>query len=203
MNCRSVRASLVDLWDQADALQGNDLLYKHLQQCDSCQQISAEYSLSHQLLQGLPEEEPSENFDWRLRLRLNHVDKAAELPQVATVQDRSRWSLQFVGSAAAAAIVVMAVGFVVLQPSAPGLPDGAALPQSVVQETPQQPESSPAPALQWASQRPGLPNLAPTHPQFLKIVPVSAGVPLCPDPMAQPAPSILGEAIVAPRTLLR
>ena len=129
MNCRSVREGLVDQWDQPDALQQDKMLQGHLQQCDSCQQIASEYGLSHQLLQQLPEEEPSENFDWRLRLRLNQIDKdgtidqegqlamsgeTLSLPESRTA-DRGRWSMQFVGSAAAAALVVTAVGFLALQ----------------------------------------------------------------------------------------
>ncbi len=224
MNCRSVRDCLVDQWDQPDALQHNDVLQGHLQQCASCQQIASEYARSHQLLQGLPEEEPSENFEWRLRLRLNQVDKEetvdpggqidmpgeiVALPAVSAA-DRGRWSIQFVGSAAAAAVIVTAVGFFVLQSFDSGNPASSpGAPSVVVQDVVDQEPSTPSGLdsrpdhLALVKNRRGLPNLAPTRPQFLKVVPVSAGVPLGPEPLAQPAPSILGEAIFPARGLPR
>jgi hypothetical protein len=216
MNCHSVRDQIVGHWDQLQSVPLDGLttpasadhgLQEHLQQCGACRQLAAEYSLSHQLLQGLPEVEPAENFEWRLRLRLNQIDKEGFVDETAMTPAVRRWrSLQFVGSAAAAAVVVLSVGFLALRAPGVRLPQGTATVQDVAQESSAVPASAErtrvdgsdavaTPAqLRWAldRDRPGLPNLAPTRPAYLRVVPVSAGVPFGPEATTAPAPSILG-----------
>lgn len=210
MNCQSVRDLLVDHWDQSHAAQTGRPVQEHLQQCEPCRQLSAEYSLSHQLLQELPEVEPAENFEWRLRLRLNQIDKEGFAEQQEAPSGVRRLSsMQFAGSAAAAALVVLAVGFLALRSPDTGLQNSTPALENVVQGTPSASPSAVNTAsngiigstspeqLRWTADRdrPGLPNLAPTRPDFLKIVPVSAGVPLGPEAISQPAPSILGAKV--------
>jgi len=105
MNCRSVREQL---WaDRGEAAQ--DLLAAHLGACSSCTEAAAEVKRLRSWLHELPVEEPSAQFDWRLRLRLARASKS----EPAT---RSRWAsrapMQFAASMAAAAVVVLAVGLI-------------------------------------------------------------------------------------------
>lgn len=219
MNCQTVRDQLVDHWDQPHVGQTDQRLQGHLQQCGACRQLAAEYTLSYQLVHNLPEVEPAENFEWRLRLRLNQIDKDGFVdPLAAMPASRRMSSLQFAGSAAAAAVVVLAVGFFSLRVPDSGLRNSAPASQDLAQEIPAAtgfPEASiernasgdgaAVAQLHWTTDRdrPRLPNLAPTRPDFLQVVPVSAGVPFGPEAMTPPAPSILGTTVPLPVPLPR
>jgi hypothetical protein len=200
MNCQSVRAHLVDEWEELEGEFRIHDVQQHLDGCAACRRVAAEYAHSHRWLQSLPVQEPPENFEWRLRLRLNQIDRegADALREARHEEARSTASMPFIGSAVAAAVVVLAVGFVSLRSPDSGVPgDGA--PSMLAQEverTVDQAADAPEVRLQWAADRPGLPNLAPSRPGYLKVVPVSSGVPLGPDTQTPPAPSILGEDIL-------
>lgn len=202
MNCQSVRVHLVDQWEELGGELQNHDVQQHLDACAECRQLASEYAQSHRWLQSLPQQEPAENFEWRLRLRLNQIDKEAGAAgqEALLQQDRRSVSMPFVGSALAAAVVVLAVGFMVLPSSDSGLSSPTDMPTTLVQDSEEALETADdlpdGVQLQWAADRPGLPNLAPSRPGFLKVVPVSAGVPLGPDTQTPPAPSILGEDIL-------
>jgi hypothetical protein len=108
MNCRDV---CEQLWSNADA-SANAALQSHLRTCAGCAAAAAEVPRLRTWLQDMPSDEPSAQFDWRLRLRLSQATR--ESHPWATMP-RRWWELpagvQFATSTALAAVLVLAVGF--------------------------------------------------------------------------------------------
>jgi len=106
MNCRSVREQL---WSDQGGW-SPAAVEAHVRGCSACAAAAVEVKRMRSWLHQLPIEEPSAQFDWRLRLRLSQASKTGEPMPV----DRSWWTprapLQFATSMAAAAVIVLAVG---------------------------------------------------------------------------------------------
>ncbi len=106
MNCRSVREQL---WSDRGGMPA-DALDAHLRGCSGCAEAAAEVHRMRSWLHELPVEEPSAQFDWRLRLRLSQASKISDPLPAARSPWTLRAPLQFATSMAAAAVVVLAVG---------------------------------------------------------------------------------------------
>jgi hypothetical protein len=98
------------------------MLLAHLSACEPCARHVNELGVMQRLLTDLPLVEPPAHFDWRLRLRLSKALSEAAVPAVAA--RRSMWNgpLQFATSAAAAAVVVLVVGYAFLRPQPAATP---------------------------------------------------------------------------------
>jgi anti-sigma factor RsiW len=183
MNCRNAQEFLLARLDAPLAVTHEAALVQHLQGCAGCGEQARQMEVAARWLNELPAEEPSENFEWRLKLRLAQATTEPQ-PEVRLGRISPAWSLRFVGAAAAAALVVVALGAGIFRASVPGdVPAGAA---PAVTAGPH--SGSPR------TGHPGLPTLA-VRPAYMRIVPTSNGAPLGPYSTQPPAPSILGAAV--------
>ena len=93
----------------------------HVRGCDRCAAYGRDFDELGILLASQSEAEPSAAFDWMLRLRLAKIDRGDERarPPLFEVVERRRIGprLEFWGSAAAAAVIVVAVGLSALRPA--------------------------------------------------------------------------------------
>jgi len=181
MNCRNVREILLARLDAPVAPAHEAALVEHLQICPDCGEEARQVQLSARWVRELPMAEPSENFEWRLKLRM--AQATAEHDSEAREGGRSQgWGLRFAGTAAAAALVVVIAGAALFGPPEPGQP--VQQPATAAGTTNVEPHRA---------GHPGLPTLAP-RPAYMRIVPTSSGAPIGPYPTQAPAPSILGTA---------
>ncbi len=110
MKCRSVQQLLRGERDAGTEPRRRAELQAHLAECAECTAYQRDLELLHAWIRETPPAEPSAAFDWRLRLRLARAD-AGEIPPLFDAEPGTRhgW-LQFAASAAAAAVLVVAVG---------------------------------------------------------------------------------------------
>ena len=183
MNCRNAQEFLLARLDGPLAASHEAALGQHLQACAVCGEQARQMEVAAGWLRELPAEEPSENFEWRLKLRLAQAS-AEPQPQVRLGRFSAAWSLRFAGAASAAALVVVVLGAGIFRASTPSdAPTGAA------------PTVAAGPHAESAhTGHPGLPTLA-VRPAYIRIVPTSNGAPLGPYSTQPPAPSILGAAV--------
>lgn len=186
MNCRTAKKRIRTRLDDERSGEPQAALQEHIKECAGCARVARESDLAYQWLQEVPHAEPSENFEWRLRLRMAQLDRdGVRVPLFDRTDKRDRWRLRFAVSAAAAAVLVLGVGLL----------------QFDVQRTPEQEASlelqrsvprlvNPSPDLDTRTTpmpRNELPQVSWPRP-----VPVSHGAPLGPAFSQTPAPSILG-----------
>ena len=110
MNCREARRQL---WSEPGSTTGAGLEL-HLRTCGPCAAAASEVQRLQSWMFELPAEEPSAQFDWRLRLRLAQAAQEARSGLLEATSRRFAWRtpIQFVTSAAVAALVVLAVGMI-------------------------------------------------------------------------------------------
>lgn len=176
MNCRTARKLVQERHDGTlPAAQGNGL-QEHLHLCTVCSRLASQFDLASQWLRDLPLEQPSDNFDWRLKLKLSQAERDP-VGAVSSdgVPNRRIWTLQFAFSTAAAAVLVVATGFFL----------NLRHQRTSSQETQPWAEVTPS----WA---PGSGDAA--RSAWPRIVPVRSGAPLGPEREANAKPSILGNA---------
>lgn len=197
MNCRTAKKHILA---RRDAVLPEELeadLQEHVRHCAPCARSAQESNLMFQWLQETPDAEPSENFDWRLRLRLAEIDRrGTKLPLWDEAPARHRWTLRFAVSAAAAAVLVLSVGLMRFDPnSSPAT-------SSRAQTSPRQPVLvDPNPGDSWRTVSPASrPDAA--QVRWPRPVPVSHGVRLGPEYPLTPAPSILGSGHAEADTVL-
>jgi hypothetical protein len=176
MNCRTARKLVQARHEGTLAAERDHSLQEHVRRCPACSRIASQLDLAHKWLQDLPVSQPSDNFDWRLKLRLAQAEREPmHVPDPAP--NRKVWTLQFALSTAAAALLVLATGIVFTYRQA----ENRATPEpSVV--------SAPGPST-WAPSQASQARVG-----WPRLVPVRAGAPLGPELNAASAPSILGEA---------
>lgn len=177
MNCRTARNLVQARHDGTLAAERGSALQAHLHACSACSRLASQFDLAHQWLRDLPVEQPSDNFDWRLKLRLSQAEReTVEAPRAARPASRRIWTLQFAVSTAAAALLVLTTGIALTlhQDGGHGSEDSASL------------HGSPQP---WAPS-----SVSKARTAWPRLVPVRAGSPLGPELDAASAPSILGDA---------
>jgi hypothetical protein len=123
MRCRQADKLIFDYIDGLISESDRLRLERHLSECRRCEATSSAVARSLGLLHRLPKAEPSENFNWKLRLRLSRERNAlrggAELERVWPRAWRSTFAL----GAASAFVVALAAGFVFLKyAGGPGAP---------------------------------------------------------------------------------
>jgi hypothetical protein len=111
MKCRKARKLIFDFIDGMLSDADKAGLEAHLAECRSCEAHAASIRESLSLLHSLPAERPSENFNWKLRLKLAQARK--DLEERLEEQGRwiKRWNVRFALSAAASFAVVLAAGY--------------------------------------------------------------------------------------------
>ncbi len=92
-----------DLLNEAEKMQ----LQMHLDECPDCSEFTVEMNRCREMLKGLPEMEPSENFEWNLKRRILQEKARAVRDVGGSVFGNWRWGLKFAASAAAVVIVVL------------------------------------------------------------------------------------------------
>ena len=176
MNCRTARKLVQAQHDGTLAAESGSALQEHFHACSACSRHAGQLHLAQQWLRDLPVAQPSDNFEWRLKLRLAQAEREnAQATSTALPPSRRLWTLQFVVSTAAAALLVLSAGIVFsLRQDRQGARE-----EILVN----------APPSTWA---PNAGTRARTG--WPRLVPVRSGVPLGPELDAAPAPSILGQA---------
>ncbi|UCE03806.1 MAG: hypothetical protein JSW67_06360 [Candidatus Latescibacterota bacterium] len=188
MNCRNARKHLQERHDDVPSSQKEAALQEHLSACAPCSRLAREMDLAFEWLRALPDAQPTESFDWRLRLRLSKLDQESQARLTLEPQPvRRTWTLQFAVSAALAAGVVLVAGLYMLRS---GPESGPRLVKTPTQTAPLPvtPAQPPASFVQSPVQTP-----VQTPVQWPRPVPVRYGVPLGPQHQPLPAPSILGD----------
>ncbi len=188
MNCRTAKKKMAARLDEVWSGEQEAALQQHLQSCAACSRTARENDVVFQWLQQSTPAEPSENFEWRLKLRLAELDRSGQrVPLFDAMPARRRWTLRFAVAAAMAAALVLSVGLMRFEFETA---DGSASSQPTVNSGPRLVD--PQPALDGgrsvAQPRTDLPHMQP----WPRPVPVRYGVPLGPEYPLRPAPSILG-----------
>jgi len=103
-------------------------LDRHLETCDDCLEYRADLQLGQRLLAATEPELP-ENFEWKLRLKLNQTIREAagrtEYPWFEEQVDRWRWVRNFTSAAAVGLAAVLSVAMFMGGPldNGPATPD--------------------------------------------------------------------------------
>jgi hypothetical protein len=130
MRCRHAEKLIFDYIDGMISESDRLGLERHLSECRKCEATSSAVARSLGLLHRRPKAEPSENFNWKLRLRLSRERNAWRGSAEAESFWPRAWRSRFALGAASAFAVVLGAGFVFLRFA--GGP-GAVSPNFVVQ----------------------------------------------------------------------
>jgi hypothetical protein len=116
MKCRHARKLIFDYIDGVISEPDRAGLEQHLVHCRSCENAATTLATSLDLLHRLPVAMPSENFSWKLRLRIAK-EKNAWRDGVESERAWQRaWNRKFAfGTISAFVVVVAAGGFVLLR----------------------------------------------------------------------------------------
>lgn len=115
MRCRQAKKLIFDYIDGAISESDRVGLETHLGECGSCEEMASSLARSLDLLHRVPSAAPSENFNWKLRLRLAREKSAwREAAESLSTWQRA-WNARFAVAAFSAFVVVLAVGLVFLK----------------------------------------------------------------------------------------
>jgi len=112
MRCRSARKLLYQFLDGLEDDGKRLALEQHLGRCSACETLAAQLARSLDLLHRAPQEKPSENFSWKLRLRLNEERLSTEAQEVSQRAWLRSWNMRYATSAVAAFAVILAAGWI-------------------------------------------------------------------------------------------
>ena len=136
MKCRNAKKLIFEFIDGLEDDRKRLELENHLAGCGECDKFASQLTRSLDLLHRAPSEKTSENFAWKVRLKLNQERNA--------VQDRyssygaivRSWNLRYASAAVAAAAVVLVGGLALYQVG--GMPKWRAAdkPASVAEQKP-------------------------------------------------------------------
>jgi hypothetical protein len=108
MNCRRAKQLIYDYLDGIIGDSDRITLERHLSECRSCETFTTQLGKSLDLLHRAPEEMPSDNFNWMVRLRLAQEKNAIGM---AAQRDLFRtWNLRFALSALSTFVLIVAGG---------------------------------------------------------------------------------------------
>lgn len=120
MKCRKAGKLIFELLDNALSDTNRAWLETHLRECGSCERLAAEMRESLGLVRNLPLVEPSENFNWTLRLKLAREKHTLQSHLVSHDTWIRKWNLRFVLGSVAAFVLVFAGGYIFLESHMPG-----------------------------------------------------------------------------------
>lgn len=160
MKCRNARKLVTEF---IDGLQNDTKrleLEQHLVDCSECDKFAMQMNRSMDLLHRAPQETTSDNFAWKVRLKINQERNAVSERSASYGIIVRAWNLRYASAAVAAAAVVLVGGLLMvkngLAPISPrddGLPDVTLTEAPAAAETDQSRPSSDA----GAGQRPSSP----------------------------------------------
>lgn len=124
MKCRTAKKltfKLLDgLADDAKRLE----LEQHLAECSDCDQFAAHLTRSLDLLHRAPVEKTSDNFAWKVKLKLNQERNAAGARSGSYGAFARTWNLRYAAAAAAAVAVVVLGGWFLIDNGFAPFPSG-------------------------------------------------------------------------------
>jgi hypothetical protein len=123
MKCREAKEWVLAGSDIPLVAETERALRAHLESCVACATEAQDMQRLRSWIADLPLEEPSPQFDWRLRLRLSKAEHEMAPPLFEPEVRRLAPRLEFWSAAAVAAAVVLAVGLFALRPQPAG-PEG-------------------------------------------------------------------------------
>jgi hypothetical protein len=111
MKCRRAKQLVFDFLDGVIADSDRVGLEQHLNECESCETFASQVSRSLDLLHRAPEETPSENFNWKVRLKI--AREKNKLGEAITAQRHlfRTWNLRFALSAVSTFVLILASGY--------------------------------------------------------------------------------------------
>ena len=112
MHCRTARAWILSRHDAPLAPEREHELTAHTAACTACATHAADFATLARWTASLAVEEPSPQFEWRLKLRLAAVERESRRVEDAVPAARRGWrtAFEFGGALAAAAAIVVAIG---------------------------------------------------------------------------------------------
>lgn len=117
MKCRQAKNLIFDHIDGMISEPDRVALERHLNQCGDCESMASSLSQSLDLLHKLPSVEPSENFNWKVRLRLLKEKNALRDGMETERQWYRAWNTRFTVSAISALAMVLVAGTVLMKSS--------------------------------------------------------------------------------------
>ena len=162
MNCRRAKALIFDFIDGMVGDKDRATLEQHLSECETCESTAKSLSKSLDLLHDLPQIQPSENFNWKVRLGIAKARNALA-NDVTTERSWLRsWNIRFAMSAAATLVVVAGSGYFLMKTSV--IPDAVRMTSMPVASEVAK-KSNPSPAVDRPTETvrydPTLPGSAP------------------------------------------
>ena len=115
MRCRQAKRLLFCYIDGVISESDRVRLERHLAECRTCEKTASALSRSLDLLHRLPSESPSENFNWKLRLRLARARNAWRDSTGLESAWQRTWNTRFAVGAVSAFLVVLVGGIVLLE----------------------------------------------------------------------------------------
>jgi hypothetical protein len=119
MKCRKARKLIDNLLDNALSDSSRAWLETHLRECRSCEKYAAQMQESLDLIHDLPLVEPSENFNWTVRLKLARERHSLQEQLVSHDGWVRTWTVRFVLGSVAAFALVFAGGYLFLESHGP------------------------------------------------------------------------------------
>lgn len=117
MKCRQAKNLIFDHIDGMISEPDRVALELHLNKCGDCEVMASSLASSLDLLHKLPSVEPSENFNWKLRLRLLKEKNALRDGGQSERQWYKAWNTRFAVSAVSALAMVLVAGTVLMKSS--------------------------------------------------------------------------------------
>jgi anti-sigma factor RsiW len=111
MNCRRAKTLIYDFIDGMIGDQDRVSLETHLGECPSCESMATSLSKSLDLLHAVPQVQPSDNFNWKVRLGIAQARNAVADDAVTSRGWLRAWNIRFALSAASTFVVVAATGY--------------------------------------------------------------------------------------------
>ena len=149
MKCRSARKLVSEFMDGLKSDTKRLELEKHLSGCEDCDKYASQLTRCLDLLHRAPRETTSDNFAWKVRLKLNQERNLVREHSASYGTLIRSWNLRFATTAASAAVVVLVGGLFLLKSAvAPVTPQTYESPTLAG-------ESSPAPSPGASSSQPG------------------------------------------------
>jgi len=119
MNCRKSKKLIFEFVDGLVDERDRITLEQHLVECAECEQMAKSLSRSLDLLHRAPMESPSDNFEWKVKLRLNRERRSVQENSVSLGRLIRTWNLRYAMATAASFAAVVLVGALVLNDNAP------------------------------------------------------------------------------------
>jgi len=117
MKCRRAKTLIYDFIDGMISDQDRVVLETHLTECKSCESMATSLSKSLDLLHSVPQVQPSDNFNWKVRLGITQA-RNAMVSDTGTERAWLRsWNIRFAFSAISTFVIVATSGYLLLRSS--------------------------------------------------------------------------------------